>query len=219
MKKKKITEAKLFLATLLAAALTVTMQPVTTFAAADNPESVTLDAFPAVGESPDLMNVNAGTINTLYGGGTITNNNGTITVSQGSVTANNGSIGTLTAGHVGTNYGSITSITNTGSLGVNDGSGTIGTVGMGNEITRNDGTISENSGIIYSNYGTIGENRGTVTMRDGRITQNYQGATVKLRFTAERSQSARTRATLKSIMRPLRYRRIRAASVSAVMLR
>lgn len=77
--------------------------------------------------------------------------------------ANYGTIKDLVGGHVGTNAGTIEKISNTGSLGVN--TGTVVFNGMGNVITRNEGTITTNSGTVEENYGKISVNTGTVTMR------------------------------------------------------
>lgn len=164
---------------LLMAALLIVARPIPAYAADSNPKDVTLQGFPAGVGLTDTMDVNAGTIGTLYNGGIVKDNTGTITHSSGTVLENHGSIEFLEAGHAGTNYGTISKIVNTGSLGVNDEEGEILVVGMGNEIERNYGTIQESGGVIAGNYGTIGSNTGSVTMYDGRIGENSNGGTVK----------------------------------------
>ena len=173
---------------LLIAVLLTAVCPIAAYAADDNPDSFTLDVFPAVGVSSDTMNVNLGTINTLYGGGIVNVNRGHISSSRGTVKENYGSIENLSAGHVGTNYGTITRIDNTGSLGVNDKDGTVLFIGTGNEVLRNDGTIQDNVGNVSDNYGTVCNNYGNVIMHDGQIVNNCQGGTVT--FEAKISGSA-----------------------------
>ncbi|MCQ2355329.1 MAG: hypothetical protein MJ102_09615, partial [Clostridia bacterium] len=162
--------AKSILGILLAVVLLTTACAITSFAAGDN--HGTVDVFPALGVSSDTMNVNNGTINTLYGGGTVKDNKGTIFSSRGTVNENHGTIESLTAGNVGTNYKTINRIENTGLLGVNDEGGTVGFVGIGNDIGRNYGTIQETAGLIGRNDGTIGENTGTVNHNYGTVSSN-----------------------------------------------
>lgn len=176
--KKQNSTVKSILGILPAVVLLITMQLITAYAADNNPALTTLDSFPAIYNSTDTMNVNNGTINTLYNGGTVKENNGKISSSRGSVYENHGIIEDLSAGHVGTNNGTVNLISNTGSLTVNDNDGTILVIRMGNVVERNYGTIQENIGIISENYGTIAENYGTVTMHSGQITKNCQNGTV-----------------------------------------
>lgn len=159
--------------------LFATLCPIYAYAAPNNPELNTIDAFPAVGEPADMMEKNSGTITTLYDGGMVEKNEGHIaTVSGGTVAENHGSIETLSSGHVGTNSGTIENIQNTGTLGVNDAEGKINYVGMGNEIDRNYGEIKDNSGEISENYGRIVDNHGMVTMHGGTIENNCQNGRI-----------------------------------------
>ncbi|MCQ2511797.1 MAG: hypothetical protein MJ092_00165 [Lachnospiraceae bacterium] len=176
--KNKNSIVKSILRILLAVLLLTATLPIITYAADNNPEGHSLDAFPSIAVSLDTMNENLGTINALNTGGTINNNRGNISSSYGTVMENFGSIDKLLAGHVGTNYGTINLINNTGSLGVNDKDGTVLVLGMGNEIDRNYGTIQENAGNVYENFGTVGINLGTVIMHDGQIENNRQNGTV-----------------------------------------
>lgn len=180
---------------LLIAALLITVNPITAYAADNNPEGNTIGSFPATGAT-DTMAVNWGTINTLYSTGTINDNRGSIASSNGNVLENHGLIDLLEAGHVGTNYGTISSIRNTGSLGVNDTSGNIVYVGMGNEIIRNDGTIRDNAGKISGNYGTVCNNSGSVIVYDGLIENNLKNGTVKFEAKAAGSETIPAKGTI-----------------------
>ena len=86
--KKQNSTVKSILGILPAVVLLITMQLITAYAADNNPALTTLDSFPAIYNSTDTMNVNNGTINTLYNGGTVKENNGKISSSRGSVSAN-----------------------------------------------------------------------------------------------------------------------------------
>ncbi len=174
--KKQNSTVKSILGILPAVVLLITMQLITAYAAGDN--QGVMDAFPALGVSSDTMNENNGTINTLYGGGTIGDNKGTISSSRGTVYANHGSIESLSAGKVGTNYGTINRIENTGLLEINYMDGTVGFVGMGNEVGRNDGTIQDNAGIVQHNYGDVSNNYGTVNMHNGCVGKNEKSGVV-----------------------------------------
>ena len=183
---------------LLMAALLIAARPITAYAADNNPKDVTLQSFPGGVGLSDTMDVNEGTIETLYNGGIVNDNTGTITRSSGTVLENHGSIEFLEAGHAGTNYGTISKIVNTGSLGVNDEEGEILVVGMGNEIERNYGTIHESGGVIAGNYGTVGSNTGSVTMYDGRIGENSNGGTVKFEAKVVGSETVPAKGTIGS---------------------
>lgn len=176
--KKNNSIFKLISGILLIAVMMTAVCPIPAYAAADNPESSTLDIFPDPANPSDTMNENLGTINTFYNGGTIKDNKGRISFSYGTVNENHGFIDSVLAGHVGTNYGTINIINNTGSLGVNDDEGTVVVVGMGNEVSRNDGLIQTNAGNIEENYGTVGENHGRIIMHDGQVLKNIQNGTV-----------------------------------------
>ncbi|MCQ2439735.1 MAG: hypothetical protein MJ074_08240, partial [Oscillospiraceae bacterium] len=162
--------ARLLSGLLLASVLLAAAEPIPAYASSDNQGA--MDAFPALGVSSDTMNENNGTISTLYGGGTIGDNKGTISSSRGTVYANHGSIESLSAGKVGINYGTINRIENTGLLEINYEDGTVGFVGMGNEVGRNDGTIQVTAGLIGENDGTIQENTGTVNHSYSKVSSN-----------------------------------------------
>lgn len=178
--KKTKSLAVSLISVLLAFMLLIASQPLTTYAAADNPEGSNIEYFPALGTPSNVMFTNYGSINILYSGGTVYTNQGHISSSRGTVTQNNGTIDEVIAGEVDSNYNTITSIRNTGKLGINQHEGTIDFVGMGNEIGYNYGTIKESAGIINENYGTVIDNYGTInTCHEGTITNNHNGGIVE----------------------------------------
>ena len=176
--KKPNSIAKSISGILLIAVLLAAACPISAHAADDNPDSSTLDAFPALGVSSDTMNTNYGTINTLYSDGTVKDNVGYISSSQGSVYENHGSIDSLSSGQVGTNYRTINLIENTGKLVVNDKNGEVLKLHIGGVVDRNYGIIGESVGNVSENYGTITDNYGSVIMHDGQVVNNYKGGTV-----------------------------------------
>ena len=143
-------------------------------------------ATPLTVRAYDDPNPAGSSINMVYEGETLTDNNGTIENNLGTVTNNNA------GGKIDINRGTVTNNNEGGEIRNNSVDGGIvidnkgiievngGTVSENNgEITEHSGgTVTINNGTIDLSYGFVDTNNGTVTLNDSTLTLNEETGVV-----------------------------------------